>query len=75
MEEDGGKWRKMEENEEREVIVEDGERWRKMEEDGGRWRKMEEDEEREDEDGGRGEGAAMRGKVKRRERCKERREL
>jgi hypothetical protein len=38
-------------------------------------RKMEEDEEREDEDGGMGEGAAVRGKVKRRERCKERREL
>ncbi len=49
-----------------------------MEKDGGRWRrwmKIEEDGEREDGDGGMGEGAAVRGKVKRRERCKERREL
>jgi hypothetical protein len=46
-----------------------------MEEDKRRLRAMEEDEEREDGDGGMGEGAAMRGKVKRRERCKERREL
>jgi hypothetical protein len=42
---------------------------------GRRWRAMEEDVEREEEDGEMGEGAAMRGKVKRRERCKERREL
>ncbi len=40
----------MEEYGEREVTVEDGERWRKIEEDGGRWRMME--KERED-DGGR----------------------
>ena len=37
--------------------------------------KIEEDVERRDEDRGMGEGAAVRGKVKRRERCKERREL
>ncbi len=30
MEEDGGRLTKMEEDVEREVIVEDGERWRKM---------------------------------------------
>ncbi len=36
MENDGERWRKMEEDEEREVTVEDGERWRMIEEDVGR---------------------------------------